>query len=131
MISNQKLILDTCALLWLTEGSTMLSVEAKHAIDCASLVFVSAISAWEISLKVARKQLALPLPPLEWFEKSVEHHNLLLAPLDINVLTSANELPWHHKDPADRFIIATAIHENAVIVTADKKMAQYGTKVII
>jgi len=109
----------------------MLSAEAKHAIDRASLVFVSAISIWEISLKVARKQLELPLPPLEWFEKAIEHHNLLLAPLDINVLTSANELPWHHKDPADRFIIATAMHEGAIIVTADKKIAEYGTEVIV
>ncbi|MHC4873620.1 MAG: type II toxin-antitoxin system VapC family toxin [Planctomycetota bacterium] len=127
---EQRLILDTCALLWLTSGDKRLTKEILDAIETAQIVLVSSISAWEISLKVERKQLKLPQEPAVWFEKVITHHNLMLAPLDIGILTEANKLPWHHKDPADRFIISTAMKEKAAIITADKKFFDYDAKVI-
>ena len=99
---ERRLLLDTCALIWLVAGRQDLSDTAREAIDRADLVHVSAISAWEVSLKVARDQLNLPLPPRTWFDRALSRHNLASAPLTIDVLVSANELPWHHRDPADR-----------------------------
>ena len=128
---RQNLLLDTCALLWLASGDKSISAESIQKISKAELVFVSAISAWEISLKVAQKKLVLPMEPKEWFETAIESHNLCLLPLDIEILTEANKLPRHHRDPADRFVIASAIRENATIITADKKFAKYDVNVII
>lgn len=107
-MSKRHLLLDTCALIWLTTGGAELSAEARDAIDRADLVSVSAISAWEISLKTARNTLELPMPPGEWFTEALTRHRLNLAALSVEVLVAANSLPWHHRDPADRFIIATA-----------------------
>ena len=82
---------------------------------------MSAISAWEIGLKAAHEILILPLPPEEWFNRTMVHHHLSLAALSVDVLVAANALPWHHRDLADRFIIATARSLGASVVTADQK----------
>ena len=124
------LVLDTCALLWLTSGSPDLSEDALSQIENASIVYVSAISGWEISLKFEREQLILPLEPEEWFSLALEKHSLTLYPLDLAVLCLANKLPPVHRDPADRFIIASAVREKAAVVTADENFRKYGIKVI-
>jgi len=80
---RKNLILDTCALIWLTTGDKMLSPEAVEAIEAAPLVYVSPISAWEISHKVARKKIRWPLPPQEWFFNAVEKHSLHILPLSV------------------------------------------------
>lgn len=128
---NSNLMLDTCALIWLVSGSGKISKETLRKISEVEMVYVSAISAWEISLKVARNQLELPKEPKEWFEMAIECHNLFLIPLDLDILIQANNLPWHHRDPADRFIIASAIRENVTVVTADKRFNAYDIDVII
>ena len=124
-MSERSLLLDTCALIWLANGAPELSAGARTAIDGADTVWVSAISAWEISLKVAHSTLELPVPPKEWFERALEHHHLSLATLSVEVLVAANTLPWHHRDPADRFIIATAQVLGAAVVTADRRFPLY------
>ncbi len=70
------------------------------------------------------------MDPERWFYKAIEAHSLVLAPLDISILCMANTLPWHHKDPADRFIISTAIFENAAIVTVDSKFSKYDVRIL-
>ena len=130
MRSPGKLVLDTCALLWLTTGDGKLSPLAKAAIDDAEVVLVSAISLWEIGLKQNKGQLELPLSPREWFQRALDVHGLAVASLSLDILSGANELPWHHRDPADRFIIATAIQEHCPVVTADAHFEQYGIDVL-
>jgi PIN domain nuclease of toxin-antitoxin system len=127
---RKSLILDTCALIWLTTGDKMLSSEATEAINSAPLVYVSPISAWEISLKIAREKIRWPLPLLEWFFKTVEKHTLHILPLSVELLVKANELPWHHRDPADRFIIAGAMLNDLVIVTRDRRFLDYGVPLL-
>ena len=124
-MSERNLVLDTCALIWLTTGAPELSDRAKAAIDGADTVWVSAISAWEISLKVARDTLELPMPAQEWFNNALDHHHLSLATLSVEVLIAANELPWHHRDPADRFILATAQALGATVITTDRRFPLY------
>ena len=127
---RRQLILDTCALVWLVSGHARLSKEARTQIEAAQLVYVCPISAWEISLKVARGTLELPLPPLEWFNRSLDVHHLTLTDLSVEVLIHANTLPWHHRDPADRFIIATAQMENLTVVTSDGRFKDYGVETL-
>ena len=129
-MSERSLLLDTCALIWLVNGAPELSVRARTAIDGADMVWVSASSAWEISLKVAHATLELPIPPEEWFDRALEHHHLSLATLSVEVLVAANVLPWHHRDPADRFIIATARALGAVVVTTDRRFSLYEIDVL-
>jgi len=129
-MSERCLLLDTCALIWLATDAPELSGRSRTAIDDADMVCVSAISAWEISLKVARNALELPLPPAEWLGRVLDHHHLNLAALSVDILVAANTLPWHHRDPADRFIIATAGDLGAAVVTTDRRFHHYDINVI-
>lgn len=126
---SETILLDTCGLLWLAAGHKNLSENAKKRIDQASLVIVSAISAWEIGLKTAKGELELPEESESWFEQIVAHHNLRVYEISTRIAFQANRLPWHHRDPADRFIIATALLQRIPIVTSDGNFAQYGVEV--
>jgi len=127
---SDKLLLDTCALLWLTTGEQVLSLKAIQAIKSASVVYVSPISAWEISLKFSKQEIALPEPPLEWFYKIVKEHNLKILPLTVEILIKTNELPWHHRDPADRMTIAGTMLNGLTIVTRDRLFQDYDVPII-
>ena len=75
------MILDTCALLWLAQGEGELSETALQRIDVALVVYVSAISSFEIGIKVQKGKLALPARPADWFTAVLTHHNLEVLPL--------------------------------------------------
>ena len=124
------LLLDTCALLWLVNGGGQLTYSAREAIDTALIVYVSAISGFEISLKYHKGKLGLPCEPHEWFKLAVEHHDLSILSLDIDICIASTDLPPFHKDPCDRFIIATAKIHNLPIVTADPTFQNYGVTIL-
>lgn len=124
------MILDTCALLWLASGDKKLSRAALKEINAAPAVYVSAISGFEIAIKVAKGKLKLPHLPQEWFEKVVEHHGLAVLPLELNVCIVAAQLPLIHDDPFDRFIIAAAKLHDLTVVTTDAQFEKYGVTVI-
>lgn len=125
-----SLYLDTCALIWLAEGNRQLKSSVKRQIDAANRVYISSISAWEISLKVVRGQLNLPMEPEDWFSAVLIQHDLELSDLTPSVMMAANRLPWHHRDPADRFIIADAKMKKSPVVTADPKFDLYPVQVV-
>ena len=124
------MILDTCALLWLAEGSKKLSRSTLKEINESPAVYVSAISGFEIAIKTAKGKLKLPKPPQEWFEKIVEHHGLTVLPLELNACVAAAELPPIHDDPCDRFIIATAKLNDLPVITVDERFEKYGLAVL-
>lgn len=125
-----NLLLDTCALVWLAEGRGGLSEGTISLINESRSVYTSSISAWEISLLCLRKQLKLPSPPEAWFNEFTLSQNIQTIDVSPTIAFLSNNLPWHHKDPADRFIIATAISRNLTIVSADKKFENYKVTVI-
>lgn len=128
---SEPLLLDTCGLLWLAAGHRRLSAPARKRIDSATLVGVSAITAWEVGLKAARGELKLPMEAEEWFEGVVEHHRLQVFDITPRIAFEANRLPWHHRDPADRFILATARLHHMAVVTADDNFAVYGVETFV
>ncbi len=128
---SEPLLLDTCGLLWLAAGHRRLSAPARKRIDSATLVGVSAITAWEVGLKAARGELKLPMEAEEWFEGVVEHHRLQVFEITPRIAFEANRLPWHHRDPADRFILATARLHHMAVVTADDNFTVYGVETFV
>ena len=124
------MLLDTCALLWLAEGGKRLSEAARDRIENAPVVYVSAISAFEIAAKYRSGKLRLPVPPAEWFQGTLDHHGLAVQPLDWDVCVAAVELPPVHRDPCDRFIIATAKKCHLPVVTGDTVFRSYDIEVL-
>jgi PIN domain nuclease of toxin-antitoxin system len=125
-----SVILDTCALLWLASGDKKLSRATLKEINTAPAVYVSAISGFEISLKTSGSRLKLSHPVETWFEQVTEHHGLTVLPLGLDVCITAAKLPPIHDDPFDRFIIATAMLNDLVVVTADGRFEEYGVTVL-
>ncbi len=122
-----SLLLDTHALLWWLSDDPALKAEARQAIGQASnTIYVSAASAWEISIKKALGKLDAPN----------DLHAALLAndfealPITLIHATSAGQLPRHHDDPFDRMLIAQARAEQLTLVTHDTIFRAYGIPVI-
>ena len=123
-----NLLLDTHVFLWVVDDSPQLSSAARAAIvDGANIVFVSAVTAWEISIKQAIGKLTLPRGN---FLDELRLHRL--TPLNItteHALTVAG-LPPYHQDPFDRLLVAQAQVEKLTLVTGDPKIQQYAVRVI-
>lgn len=124
------MILDTCALLWLAQGGGELSQTALQAIDHTLVVYVSAITGFEIGIKSAKSKLELPARPMEWFSTVLEHHDIEILPLDLDICIRSTELPAIHSDPCDRMIIASAQVHRFPVVTTDTLFLQYGLDII-
>lgn len=124
------MILDTCALLWLSHQQEKLSSAILKQIEDAPAIFVSAITGFEIALKWKAGKLELPAPPKSWMEIILAHHDISVIELDLNICIKAAELPPIHRDPCDRFIIATALLHNFPVITLDERFKQYGIKVL-
>ncbi|MFY9696420.1 MAG: type II toxin-antitoxin system VapC family toxin [Xanthobacteraceae bacterium] len=119
-----ELLLDTCALLWLAEG-TELGADARKAITEGNLN-VSPISVWEIANLVRKKRIVLAMPVVRWVRQTLEKMEAALSELSIEVLAGSCELPGSPPgDPADRIIIATAREASMVLMTRDRNILAY------
>ena len=125
------MILDTCGLLWLAHEQAKISNEVLSLIDQSPVVYISAITSFEIGLKNKAGKLLLPIPPKDWFREIIKHHDIAVIDLDMDICIKATELPDIHRDPCDRFIIATALIRQIPVVTADRRFQEYGIRILI
>ena len=125
-----RLLLDTHAFLWFVVGDARLSRRALHTIenDEAEL-FLSVASVWEMAIKSSMRRLTLPLPVTAYIAEKIEN-GFRVLPIEWEYAAAVENLPFHHRDPFDRLIIAQALAENMPIVTADPVFRAYHTKVI-
>jgi PIN domain nuclease of toxin-antitoxin system len=125
-----RLLLDTCACLWLMHGDRM-SASSLRAIGEAqasrSGIYVSAITAWEVAILVRKGRYRLLVSPKIWFSRLLALVGVRLAELTPEVLIDSTELPGTPPaDPADRMIVATARHHGFVLITRDGRLIRYG-----
>jgi PIN domain nuclease of toxin-antitoxin system len=126
------LLLDTCALLMLAGRREDIPDKViKKLTAQADELFVSTISSFEIVLKNRLGKLGLPMAAEEWYRKAVEGYAIEEIPVSSTIAMKSASLPFLHKDPCDRIIIATALEHRMPIITADQIIPQYpGIKVI-
>ena len=126
-----NLLLDTCTFLWITKGDSRLSSNARKTfISPDNTIFVSAISAWEISVKVTIGKLKLPYPPEQFFPRERQRHSIAKLPLSETDTFQLTKLPNIHKDPFDRILICQAIENGLTILTPDEYIHQYPVKTL-
>ena len=122
-----KLLLDTHVLLWWLIGSRRLGKGARQAIgDPINVVFVSAVSAWEVAIKRALAKLPVPPNVATWLPVEMAANGFLALPITVAHATAVEHLPPHHRDPFDRLLIAQAHAEQLTLVTSDLAMSPYG-----
>jgi len=120
------ILLDTCTLLWLAGDKSHLSAKAADAIRASGeFVEVSAITAWEIAWKHAKGHLELGMDARAWFQLALEVQQVREVAVTASIALRAAELPRIHSDPADRFIVATALELGLPVVTPDHLIRQY------
>lgn len=127
----RRVLCDTCALIWLATGDTKLSRTARVWIRDAELLCFSSISIWEIARKVKAGELEMPVSPTVFAEMLVRQYGMKELSLDNAIMLRASALPEIHKDPAGRFIIATALLNDCVVVTGDHRFPGYGVETIL
>lgn len=121
------LLLDTHALLWWLADDAALSPAARAAIAAGRThVFVSAASAWEMSIKSAQGKLDCP----DDLEAELTQHRFQALPITVAHALAAGRLPRHHGDPFDRMLIAQAQLHQLTVVTQDPRFPLYGVPIL-
>jgi len=126
----QRVLVDTCALIWLATGDGKLSRSARETIQDAEILCFSSISIWEIARKVKKGELEIPVTPAKFAAMLIKQYGMKEMPFDNAIMLRASALPEIHKDPADRFIIATALLNGCLVVTGDRHFPEYGVETI-
>ena len=126
-----KLLLDTHVVLWAATEPDRLTEEARLAIeDGSNEAFVSIVSAWEIAVKQSIGKLDLPKPAEQWLPEVLRRTGFEVAELRLAAALRVRGLPWLHRDPFDRFLIAQALEEGYTLVTSDRALAAYGVALL-
>lgn len=130
MGSAQVIAVDTHVLVWwVTSDTGKLSAAARGALDDArsgGKVYVSSITAWEIALLVARRRLVISEDPMRWLATVGRIGAVEYVPIDNEIAVRSTQLgDSFHKDPADRYIVATCQKLAVPLVTADEKIRGY------
>ena len=121
-----KLLLDTQIWLrWLLQEFDPLPERIARLVEDAADLAVSAMSCWEAAYLVKRGRLILPMPIDEWLPAAREGSGVACLPLDGSTATRAAALADIHRDPADRFIIATAMVSNRRLLTLNSVIPTY------
>lgn len=121
-------LLDTHILLWFLENDSKLSTHVREVIiNPKNIIFVSAISAWEISIKQSLAKLIAP----NNLEEALCFSRLEVLAIKLTHAIKVADLPMHHKDPFDRMLIAQALVEGLTIITVDHKFKLYDVPLLI
>jgi PIN domain nuclease of toxin-antitoxin system len=126
-----KILFDTHTFLWFIQGDASLSATSKENIeDRTNTVLFSAASYWEICIKISIGTLRLQANWQNTIETLLPENGILWLDIKREHMNTIITLPWHHRDPFDRLLIAQAINEQCVICTKDRNFAAYGLDVL-
>ena len=120
-------LVDAHSLIWALDDPRKLGNRSIAVLeDPANELVVSAGTIWELSIKVGLGKLSLSLPFRTWIEKALVDLGLVVSPITLEVAERQMALPFHHRDPFDRLLVAQCLLEAIPIVSADSVFDQYG-----
>lgn len=124
----KRLLLDTNVVVWLllNDRDAVSSKAVRAMLDEDNTVSVSAVSVWEIAIK--RSLGKLEIEP-SW-ARALTRLDLDPLPITTAHAEQVEQLPWHHRDPFDRLLVAQALSEEQALVSADSRLADYGVQVL-
>lgn len=122
-----RLLADTHAALWLLGDDDRLSRKAGQALtDASNEVMLSAAVVWEVAIKRSLGKLDAP----DGFAGLLLDAGAVPLAVSIDHARAVRSLPWHHRDPFDRLLVAQATLEDAVLVSNDERLLSYGVQVV-
>jgi len=127
----QRLLLDTHAFLWWVNDAPELSATARLSIaDATNDCFLSLASCWEMAIKSSLGKLRLARSIDRFVSEQLVANGFLLLNIELRHAAKIEKLPFHHRDPFDRLLIAQAISDKLTIVSADSIFSEYGVKIL-
>lgn len=121
-----RLLLDTHTALWMFAGSREISPSLEDDLtDPDNELFFSDASAWEIVIKHSLGKLPLPMPPEVFVSAMVAQHRIIRLPISLEAIFAWGKLPFHHRDPFDRLLLAQANCESCSLVSCDPEIRKY------
>ena len=121
-----RLLLDTHVLLWFLLTPGKLSAAALAAIQqVENQVYISLVSAWEMSIKSGLGKLSLTQPIEPFILDQARRNRFDILPITLAHIAAVERLPHHHRDPFDRLLIAQSLVEDILFVSADSAIHAY------
>ena len=126
-----RFLLDTHVVIWLLAGMPRVGPELYNVLsDPRHAVYVSAVSAWEIAIKVGLGRLSVPPHLEDWLPAELAAAGLKTLPIHLDHALGVERIPRLHADPFDRLLIAQAVSEDLTLVTADRAFEAYDLKLV-
>jgi PIN domain nuclease of toxin-antitoxin system len=126
-----KLLLDTHTFIWWAIQKARISATALAAMqNTQNQLMLSIASLWEMQLKTQLGKLHFNLPLSQLIEDQRRINGLQLLPIEPDHIYALGQLPYHHKDPFDRLLIAQTLTENLPMVSADPAFKAYSVQII-
>src|SRR5687767_9418679 len=122
-----NLLLDTHALLWFALGDSQISTTAVAAIHAReNAKFVSPASYCEVAIKLRIGKFSLNEPYEDFMQRAIGGNGFSVMPVEVRHTSILTTLPFHHRDPFDRLLVAQALTEQLAIVSGDPLLDPYG-----
>ncbi len=126
-----KVLVDTHAILWWLVDDKRLSRTALRILgDSNHARIVSYASLWEIAIKMSLRKLVVSDLSFAQVVEQLRIYEFRFLPIRLNALERMESLPWHHRDPFDRLLIAQSIEEAVPLMTSDAWAEDYAVKTI-
>jgi PIN domain nuclease of toxin-antitoxin system len=121
-----KILIDTHVFIWYIQNSERLPSSVATLINAGgNEILFSIASIWEMAIKQSTGKLNLGVPYIGFIEEQMRLNNIELLPISLNHIELVITLPFHHRDPFDRILIAQAIAEDILLISADSVFALY------
>ena len=126
-----RLLLDTHAFLWFIGETSMMSERSRRAVeDARNDVLLSVASVWELAIKASIGKIDVGEPLDDFLAAQVETNRILLLDVTARHALAVRRLPFHHRDPFDRLLVAQAQCEALTVVSHDEAFARYDVPVL-
>lgn len=124
-----KLLIDTHTFLWFVSGDSNLRASARRRIESGSNEkYFSIASVWEMAIKMSLRKLELDDPLEDVVTRGTVDSGIALLDISKAHAIRTATLPWHHRDPFDRLLVAQALENDLAIVARDNAFDQYGVR---
>jgi len=124
-----NVLLDTHAFLWLATGDDRLSETARKTfLNQKNSLFFSAASYWEICIKMSLGKISLKTGWFQTIQNEMKINAIQWLPIEMTHCAKVIKLPFHHRDPFDRMLVAQAITEKMQLLSRDSRLSAYSIK---
>lgn len=126
-----RLLLDSNVLVWSLSDRKRLTPRVRRMLeDNQNELFVSRVSVWELSIKVAKGKLTMPGSSVRSLLEQIAETGMTVLPIEDAHILRTETVPHHHRDPFDRILVAQALEGGLTILTSDSEISKYDAPVI-